>query len=228
MKCCTCSKWIDLRCSLLSFSRFRTPGSSRFWSFLHLLRLCFFWRSHTYQHRDFLFGLLQLVYLLCSIWPIWSPSANAALPPHPGLQISYPPSAHPISCPSAPLPPLHVCGCSSTPPVSSSSLTSSGFFNGMLGVSEPEALNCYFLSSHPVDLICIQESNLSSSSSFRIPGFSTLRVENFLYRTHSRSGILSPDTTHASSNVIIFVRQGLPFSKLSSPLFLCLTPTLFM
>ena len=70
----------------------------------------------------------------------------------------------------------------------------------------------HFLSSHPVDLICIQESNLNSSSSFRIPGFSALHSDC----THSRSGILSPDATHASGGVIIFVRQGLSFSKLST------------
>ena len=35
-------------------------------------------------------------------------------------------------------------------------------------------------------------------------------------RTHSRSGILSPDATHASSSVIIFIRQGLSFSELST------------
>ena len=58
---------------------------------------------------------------------------------------------------------------------------------------------------HSVDLICIQESNLNSSSSLRIPGFSALRSD----RTHSRSGILS----HASGGVITFVRQGLSFSK---------------
>ena len=68
------------------------------------------------------------------------------------------------------------------------------------------------LSFHPVDLICIQESNLNSSSSFRIPGFSALRSD----RTHSRSGILSSDTTHASGGVVIFVRQGLSFSELST------------
>ena len=62
----------------------------------------------------------------------------------------------------------------------------------------------HFLSSHPVDLICIQESNLNSSSSFRIPGFSVLRSD----RTHSRSGILSSDATHASG--------GLSFSELST------------
>ena len=70
----------------------------------------------------------------------------------------------------------------------------------------------HFLSSHPVDLICIQESNLNSSSSFWIPGFSALHSD----RTHSRSGILSPDTTHASGGVVIFVRQGLFFSELST------------
>ena len=69
-----------------------------------------------------------------------------------------------------------------------------------------------FLSSHPVNLICIQESNLNSSSSFQIPRFSALRSD----RTHSRSGILSSDTTHASGGVVIFVRQGLSFFKLST------------
>ena len=70
----------------------------------------------------------------------------------------------------------------------------------------------HFLSIHPVDLICIQESNLNSSSYFRIPGFSALRSD----RTHSRSGILSPDAKHASGGVVIFVRQGLSFSELST------------
>ena len=70
----------------------------------------------------------------------------------------------------------------------------------------------HFLSSHPVDLICIQESNLNFSFSFPIPGFSALRSD----RTHSRSGILSSDTTHASRGVVIFVRQGLSFSELST------------
>ena len=32
MQCCTCSKWVNLKCSLLSFSRFRILGSSHYWS----------------------------------------------------------------------------------------------------------------------------------------------------------------------------------------------------
>ena len=70
----------------------------------------------------------------------------------------------------------------------------------------------HFISSHPIDLICIQESNLNLSSSFRIPGFSALRSDG----THSRSGIFSTNITDASGGVIIFVRQGLSFSELST------------
>ena len=77
----------------------------------------------------------------------------------------------------------------------------------------------HFLLSHSIDHICIQQSNLNSSSSFlrssssfRIPGFSSVHSD----RTHSRSGILSRHATRASGGVIIFVRQGLSFSELST------------
>ena len=32
VQCCTCSKWVPLRCSQLSLSNFRALGSSHFWS----------------------------------------------------------------------------------------------------------------------------------------------------------------------------------------------------
>ena len=38
-QCCTCSKCVHLRCSLLSFSKFRTLVSSHFWSCLHAVSL---------------------------------------------------------------------------------------------------------------------------------------------------------------------------------------------
>ena len=113
VQCCSCSNWVHLKCSLLSYSRFKTLGSSHFWS----SPPCFFWRFYTYQHCDFLLGLLQLVYLHCSIWP---PSANAALALHPHLQTSYPFSAHFVSFPSAPSPPPHAHGCFFLPPAFSS------------------------------------------------------------------------------------------------------------
>ena len=70
----------------------------------------------------------------------------------------------------------------------------------------------HFISFHPVDLIYIQESNLNLSSSFRIPGFSALQSHG----THSRSGIFSTDVADASGGVIIFVKQCLFFSELST------------
>ena len=70
----------------------------------------------------------------------------------------------------------------------------------------------HFISSHPFDLIYIQESNLNLSSSFQIHGFSALRSHS----THSRSGIFSTDVADASRGVIIFVTQGLSFSELST------------
>ena len=72
----------------------------------------------------------------------------------------------------------------------------------------------HFISSHPVDLIYIQESNLNLSSSFWIPGFSALQSHG----THSRSGIFSTDVADASGGVIIFVKQCLFFSELSTSL----------
>ena len=70
----------------------------------------------------------------------------------------------------------------------------------------------HFISSHPVDLIYIQESNFNLSSSFWIPGFSALQFHGI----QSRSGIFSTDVTDASGGVITFVKQGLFFSELST------------
>ena len=141
------------------------------------------------------------------------PSTDPALTLHPRLQTSYSPSTHSVPPSSAPSPPSLAPGRPSTPPASSPPPDSFRVFQwnaGGLHARSTELL--HFLSSHPVDLICIQESNLTSSSFFRIPGFSALRSD----RTHSRSGILSPDATHASGGVVIFIRQGLSFSELST------------
>ena len=70
----------------------------------------------------------------------------------------------------------------------------------------------HFISFHSVDLIYIQDSNLNLSSSFQIPGFSALRSDC----THSRSGIFSTDVPDASGGVIIFVKQSLFSSELST------------
>ena len=89
-------------------------------------------------------------------------------------------------------------------------LTPSGFFNGMLGFSEPGALNFYTLFCF-IPLTLFVSRNLTLTH-LPLSGFSALRCDG----THSRSGIFSADVTHASGCVIIFVRYGLFFSELST------------
>ena len=86
----------------------------------------------------------------------------------------------------------------------------------MLKVCEPGALNYYTLSRLILGILSVSSdptvTHLPLSGSL---GYSALRSD----RTHSRYGILSPEDPHASGGVIIFVRQGLSFSELStSPL----------
>ena len=199
VQCCACSKWVHLRCSQLSLSKFRAIGSSHSWSFppcRNTVTPPSSYSSNTYT----------------STVESSPPSANAALSPHPRLQTSYSPSAHYISPPSAPhhRPLLLAILLHLLPSLPPDSLRVLQWNAGGLRARSTELL--HFLSSHPVSLICIQESNLNSSSSFRVSGFSALRSD----RTHSRSGILSSDTTHASGGVVIFVRQGLSFSELAT------------
>ena len=86
-------------------------------------------------------------------------------------------------------------------------LTLSGFFNGILEIFRPGALN-YFIFFRPILLTSFESRNQILTHLLSV--FSALRSD----RTHSRSGIPSRDATHASGGVIIFVRQGLSFSEL--------------
>ena len=175
VQCCTCSIWVHLRCSQLSLSNFRALGSSHSWS-------CSPCRNTVTPPSS------DSSNTYTSTVESTPRSANAALLPHPRLQTSYPPSAHHISPSSALPPPSLAHGYTSTPPASfppPDSLRVLQWNAGGLRARSTELL--HFLSSHPVDLICIQKSNLNSSSSFRILGLSILRSD----LTHSRSGILS-------------------------------------
>ena len=197
MQCCTSFKWVYLRCSQLSLSEFRALGSSYSWC-------CPSCRNTVTPSSD-------SSDMYTSTVQSGPPAANTALSPHPHIQTSYIPSAHYISSPSTPSPQSLAPAISSMLPASSpsDSLRVLQWNAGGLRARSTELL--HFLSSHPANLICIQESNLNSSSSFQIPGVSVLCSD----RTHSRSGIFSPDTMHTSSGVVIFIRQGLSFSELS-------------
>ena len=152
-------------------------------------------------------------------------SVNAALPPHPRLQASYPPLAHSISSPSAPhhralL--LAVLLCLLPPPLP---LTLSGFSNGMLEVFEQGALN-YFAFSHPI---------LSTLSASRIPILTHLPLSEFLdsllcvliIPTPALAfSLLMPRTPAAALSFSL--GMAYPFLNFLTPLFLRLIPTLIM
>ena len=83
----------------------------------------------------------------------------------------------------------------------------------------------HFLSSHPVDLICIQKFNLNSSSSFQILDF---LLCNLMAPTPGLVFfLLMPHTLVASSSSFLSGRAYLSLNFLP-PLFLRLTPTLIM
>ena len=83
----------------------------------------------------------------------------------------------------------------------------------------------HFISSHPVDLIYIQESNLNLSSSFRIPGFSTLQSHGTPPPRLVFFLLMSQTPAAASSFLSSRAYSSLSFLP---PLFLCLAHTLIM
>ena len=95
VQCCTCSKWVHPRCSQLSLSKFKTLGSSHSWS----CPPCRMTVTPSSDSSSMYTSTVQS-----------SPAyANAALPPHPRLQTSYPPSAHFVFSPPAPPPSTDSC-----------------------------------------------------------------------------------------------------------------------
>ena len=178
VRCCTSSKWVHLTCLLLS-SKFRILGSSHFWScplavFLLLLEI-----PHLPTLWLFL-GLLQLVHLHCSIWPIWPPLL---------MQHSRPTLAFKHVIPflsTLYLLPVHrhyrlmllTVSLNLLLPLPPDPLSVFRLNAGCLQIRSTKHLR--FLSFHSVDFFCIQESNLNLSSSFWIPGFFDLPFD----RTH--------------------------------------------
>ena len=147
VQCCTCSTWVHLKCSLLSFSRFRTLGSSHSWSYVPASGDPTPTNAVT-SSSDF-----------C----LYTSTVQSG-PPLPmqhfrlRLQTSYPPSARFVFSPSAPSPPPHAPGCLSTPAFS----------------SPPDSIrdhqcNAGGLRAGSIELLhFIQEFNFNSFSSFRI------------------------------------------------------------
>ena len=127
VQCCICSKWIHLRCSQLSLSKFRALGSSHSWS-------CLPCRNTVTPSLD---SSVMYTSTVQSSPPLLMQHFRITLvskPPIPHLPILYP-----LPLPLHHRPLLLAVLLRLLLPLLP--LTLSGFFNGMLEVFEPEALN---------------------------------------------------------------------------------------
>ena len=212
MLCCTCYKWVHLRCLQLFLSKFRALGSPHSWSCLPCRNTV----TPSSDSSDMYTSTVQS----------GPPSTDAALSHHP---VSKPPIPHLPILYLLPLPLHHHPLLLAIflrllrpllPP-----LTLSGFFNGMLEVSEPGALN-YFVFYCPIQLI------LSAS---RNPILTLLPLSRFLDSllcvliapTPSLAfSLLIPRTPATVSSVSS--GRAYPFPNFLSPLFLCFIPILIM
>ena len=152
------------------------------------------------------------------------PLANAALSPHTRLQVSYPPSAHSVSSPSAPLPPflLQAVLLHLLLPVL---LALSGFFNGMLEVFEPGALN-YFTFFRAI-LSTLSVSRNPILTHFPLSGLLDSLLCVLIAPTPGLAfSVLIPRTLSAASSF----SSGMAYLFLNfpPPIFLCLIPTPIM
>ena len=203
MQCCTCSKWVHLRCSQLSLSKFRALSSSHSWS-------CFPCRNTVTPSSDSSDTYTSTVESGPPLLMLHSRVTLVSKPPILHLPILYP-----LPLPLHHRPLLLAVLLRLLPPLPS--LTLSGFFNGMLEVSVPRALN-YFTFSHPI------QSTLSAS---RNPILTPLPLSGFL---GSLLCVLIAPTPGLAFSLLMprMPAAALSFSSGRACLFLNFLPPLFL
>ena len=152
LQCCACSKWVHLRCSQLSLSQFRALGSSPTWS-CPPSQITVTPSSHS---SNMYTSTVQSSHPLLTLLSRPTLVSKLLIPHLPILYLFLLPLLHRSL--------LLVFLLRILPPLPPDSLRVLQWNAGGLQARSTELL--HFLSSHPVDLICIQESNLNSSSSF--------------------------------------------------------------
>ena len=211
VQCCTCSKWVHLRCSQLFLSNFRALGSSHSWS-------CFPCRNTVTPSSDSSDMHTSTVQSGPPLLMLHSRVSLVSKPPILHLPILYP-----LPLPLHHRPLLLAVLLRLLPPLLP--LTISGFFNGMLEVSVPGALN-YFTFSHPT------QSTLSAS---RNPILAPLPLSRFLDSLLCvliaptpglAFSLLMPRTPAAALSFLS--GRAYPFLNFLPRLFLCSIPTLIM
>ena len=211
VQCCTCSKWVHLRCSQLSLFNFRALGSSHSWS-------RFPCRNTVIPSSDSSDMYTSTVQSGPPLLMLHSRVTLVSKPPILLLPILYP---FPMLFYHRLL--LLAVLLRLLPPLLP--LTLSGFFNGMLEVFEPGSLN-YFTFFHPI---------LSTLSASRNPILTHLPLSGFL---DSLFCVLIAPTPGLAFSLLMprmpvaalsfSSDRAYPFLNFPPPLFLRSIPTLIM
>ena len=216
LKCSTCYKWVHFSCSSLTWADFRkicAAGSPMAWN----CPACLNGDLASSTHRP------------ASPRPV-SPApppptppplacsdlmdSSLPLPSHPPLLKTYPPFA--FTLPSSSPPPTGSQPVHNLPPHPqgnprlSHNLRILQWNAGGLSSSR-HAERIAFLSGNHYDLIFLQETHLSSTKKFQIPGYYTLRTD----QTFNRQGPVSSGTHNTGGGVLTLIHSDLAFSPVS-------------
>ena len=198
IQCTGCSLWVHLSCSGLSPADFRKISPGHSWtcpmcpsssqpppSLSHSNPISSFFSASPSSHTPNPPPSLTINHKTISSKTKPSPKTTSNnptyLPNHPQLIYTYPPSALTTPSPQTQ---------QTTSPLTQSSFHPSSPSQNNLrflqwnanGIRPRRTELLHFLSHNQYDLIFIQESHLSSDSTFRIPGYKTLQKNRFMTR----------------------------------------------
>ena len=211
VQCFTCSKWVHLRCSQLSLSKFRALGISHSWS-------CLLCRNTVTPFSDSSDTYTSTVEPGPPLLTLRSRTTPISKPPIPHLPILY---LLPLLLHHRPLLldiflrllfPLFL-------------LTLSGFFNGMLEVFEPGALNYFTFYCSILSILSASRNPILTHRP--LSGFLDFLLCALIAPTPGLAfSLLIPHTLAAALS--FSSGRAYPFLNFLPPLFLRLIPTLIM
>ena len=216
LKCYTCSKWVHFSCSSLTRADFRkicVVGSPMGWN----CPACLNGDLASPTHRPASPRLVSPALPPPTPTPLACSDlmdSSLPLPSHPSLLNTCPSSAFTLFASSPPptasqpvhnLPP-HPQG---NPRLSHNLRIVQWNAGGLSSSSRAELIA--FLSGNHYDLILLQETHLSSTRKFQIPGYYTLRTD----RTFGRQGPVSSGTHNTGGGVLTLIHSDLAFSPVS-------------
>ena len=209
--CCTCSKWVHLRCSQLSLSKFRALGSSHTWGCLPCCNTV----TPSLDSSDTYTSTVQ------SGPPLLVLHSRITLVSKP--PIPYQPILYLLPLPLHHRPLLLAIFQRFLPPLLP--LTLSGFFNGMLEVFVPGALN-YFNFYRPIQSI-LSTSRNPILTHLPLSGFLDFLLCILIKPTPGLAfSLLIPCTPAAASSFLS--GRAYPFPNFLPPLILHLIHTLIV